>query len=54
MSHNLNLSVKPILKYYTKHWPIETFFREEKQNFGLARYQVRTLICVNTGVIKAK
>lgn len=43
MSHDLKLSAKQILKHYTKRWPIEIFFRETKQNFGLARYQVRTL-----------
>lgn len=43
MSHDLKLSVKQILNHYAKRWPIETFFRETKQHFGLDRYQVRTL-----------
>ena len=43
MSHDLTLSAKQILKHYTKRWPIETFFRDIKQHFGLAKYQVRTL-----------
>lgn len=38
MSHNFKLSAKQILKHYTKRWAIETFFRETKPNFGLARY----------------
>lgn len=43
ISHDLKLSAKQILKHYMKRWPIEIFFRETKQNFGLSRYQVRTL-----------
>ena len=43
MSHDLTLSAKQFLKHDTKRWPIETFFREIKQHFGLAKYQVRTL-----------
>lgn len=43
MSHDLKLSTKQILNHYAKRWLIETFFRETKQHFGFARYQVRTL-----------
>lgn len=43
MSHDLKMSAKQLLKHYTKRWPIEIFFREVKQNFGMGNYQIRTL-----------
>ncbi|MGL4335957.1 MAG: IS701 family transposase [Turicibacter sp.] len=43
ISHDINNSTKQILKHYKKRWPIETFFRETKQNFGLSNYQIRSL-----------
>ncbi|GAA0121214.1 MAG: transposase [Clostridium argentinense] len=35
------LSIRTILEYYSKRWPIEIFFRQTKNNLGLNRYQVR-------------
>ena len=58
MSHDLKMSAKQLLKNYTKRWPIpyqwrkyashgrgpiETFFPEVKQHFGMGHYQIRTL-----------
>ena len=43
ISHDINNSTKQILKHYKKRWPIETFFRETKQNFGFSNYQIRSL-----------
>ena len=43
MSHDLKMSAKQLLKHYTKRWPIEIFFREVKQNFGMGQYQIRAL-----------
>lgn len=43
ISQDTHLSAKKILKHYTKRWLIETFFRDSKQSFGLANYQIRTL-----------
>ena len=43
MSHDRRMSTKQLLKHYTKRWPIETFFREVKQHFGMGQYQVRHL-----------
>ena len=37
------MSAKQLLKHYTKRWPIEIFFREVKQNFGMGQYQIRAL-----------
>ena len=42
ISQDKQLSSKQILKHYTKRWPIEIFFRDTKQSFGLANYQIRT------------
>ena len=36
------LDNETILKYYSKRWPIETFFRQTKNNLGLNTYQVRS------------
>ena len=35
------LPTKVILEYYSKRWPIETFFRQTKGNLGLKSYQMR-------------
>ena len=43
VSHDLKMSAKQLLKHYTKRWPIEIFFREVKQNFGMGQYQIRAL-----------
>lgn len=43
ISRDKQLSTKQILKHYTKRWPIETFFHDTKQSFGLTNYQIRTL-----------
>ena len=36
------LNTGTILEYYSKRWPIETFFRNTKNNLGLKGYQVRS------------
>jgi len=37
------LSTKTILEYYSKRWPMETFFKQTKNNLGLNSYQVRSV-----------
>ena len=36
------LDTQTILEYYSKHWPIEIFFRQTKNNLGLNTYRVRS------------
>ena len=36
------LDSQTILKYYSRRWPIEIFFRQTKGNLGLNGYQVRS------------
>ena len=39
--------VKKALKAYRRRWPIEEFFRFAKQEFGLERFEVRSLKAIN-------
>ena len=39
--------VKRALKAYRRRWPIEEFFRFVKQEFGLERFEVRSLKAIN-------
>lgn len=39
---DVSLDSPTILVYYSKRWPIETFFQEQKQKLGLDKYQVRS------------
>lgn len=39
---DVELDSQTILKYYSKRWPIEIFFRDSKNNLGLKGYQVRS------------
>ena len=39
--------VKKALKAYRRRWPIEEFFRFVKQEFGLERFEVRSLKAIN-------
>jgi hypothetical protein len=43
LSREVNYSTKQILNQYSERWSIEIFFRETKQKFGLAKYQLRSL-----------
>jgi len=36
------LSTQTILEYYSQRWPIEIFFRQNKGNLGLNKYQVHS------------
>ncbi|MBO4541265.1 MAG: transposase [Bacilli bacterium] len=39
--------VKAALRAYRRRWPIEEFFRFAKQEFGLERFQIRSLTAIN-------
>lgn len=39
--------VKATLRAYRRRWPIEEFFRFAKQEFGLERFQIRSLRAIN-------
>jgi hypothetical protein len=43
-TNNLNLSAKEILLKYKDRWPIETFHRDIKQNFGFEKCIIRNQI----------
>jgi len=40
------LDTQTILQYYSKRWPIETFFRQTKGNLGLNQYQMRSITAI--------
>lgn len=42
ISTEIELSTTAILNHYANRWPIEIFFRQNKMNLGLDKYQVRT------------
>ena len=42
MCTDTELNTEKILEYYSKRWPIETFFRNTKNNLGFKGYQVRS------------
>lgn len=41
LSTDVSIDTQVILEYYGKRWPIETFFRENKNLLGLNKYQIR-------------
>ena len=43
LSTDVSLNTVTILEYYSKRWPIEIFFRQEKLNLGLDKYQIRSI-----------
>jgi len=43
LSTDVSLDTVTILEYYSKRWPIEIFFREEKSVLGLDKYQIRSI-----------
>lgn len=46
-TNNINLSAYDILYKYRDRWPIETFFRDIKQNLGFERCIIRDKIGIN-------
>jgi hypothetical protein len=42
----MRLDTKTALEYYSKRWPIETFFRQTKGNLGISQYQIRTITAI--------
>lgn len=43
-TNNLNLSIEQILEKYKDRWPIETFYRDSKQNLGFENCIIRNEI----------
>ncbi len=43
VTNNLRWDKKRILRIYQSRWPIETFYRDSKQNLGLGDYEMRDL-----------
>jgi hypothetical protein len=43
-TNNLNLSIEQILEKYKDRWPIETFYRDSKQNLGFEKCIIRNEI----------
>lgn len=43
---DLTLNTQTVLKYYSRRWPIETFFRQTKGNLGINQYQIRTITAI--------
>ena len=43
---DMTLDTKTALEYYSKRWPIETFFRQTKGNLGLNQYQMRNITAI--------
>jgi hypothetical protein len=43
---DMELDTRTALEYYSKRWPIETFFRQTKGNLGLNRYQIRGITAI--------
>ncbi len=41
LSTDMELDTQTTLEYYSKRWPIETFFRQSKGNLGINQYQIR-------------
>lgn len=41
------LSTQTVLEYYSHRWPVEIFFRQNKGNFGLNKYQVRSVKAID-------
>jgi len=40
---NTSLDTSTILEYYSKRWPIETFFGQSKDALGFGKYQIRSI-----------
>lgn len=43
---DIELATQAILEYYSKRWPIGTFFRQTKGNLGLNQYQMRSITAI--------
>jgi hypothetical protein len=43
---DMRLDTKTALEYYSKRWPVETFFRQTKGNLGINQYQIRTITAI--------
>jgi len=43
VTNNLRWDARRILRTYQSRWPIETFYRDSKQNLGLGDYEMRDL-----------
>lgn len=43
LSTDVSLDTVTILEYYSKRWPIEIFFRQEKLDLGLDKYQIHSI-----------
>jgi len=43
VTNNLRWDAKHILRIYQSRWPVETFYRDSKQNLGLGDYELRDL-----------
>ncbi|MFQ5825399.1 MAG: IS701 family transposase, partial [bacterium] len=44
VTNNLRWEARRILRVYQSRWPIETFYRDSKQNLGLEDYEMRDLV----------
>lgn len=44
VTNNLQWEARRILRVYQSRWPIETFYRDSKQNLGLEDYEMRDLV----------
>ncbi|MEK3702891.1 transposase [Paenibacillus sp. FSL R7-0198] len=42
LSTDVSLTNEEVLRYYSKRWAIETYFRTAKVHLAMARYQVRS------------
>jgi hypothetical protein len=40
---DISLKAETLLEYYSIRWPNEIFFRQEKMNLGLDKYQIRSI-----------
>lgn len=40
---DVSLDTETILEYYAERWGIEVFFKQEKNNLGFDKYQIRSL-----------
>lgn len=44
VTNNVQWEARRILRVYQSRWPIETFYRDSKQNLGLEDYEMRDLL----------